>query len=157
MEHACGFEGCEANGAKTCSRFVHSHVSCPLSRLPLTCCVLRRCRTVWYCGTAHQKKCWQTHKLTCKVWAAAVQGDSKAQFHLGGFYQQGVGVEQDMKEAARWYRAAANQGDSVALSFSSLSLSLSLCFPLPFLFFLTLLNALLNLCFLSLFRSFFLS
>ena len=43
---------------------------------------------------------------------AAGQGDVKAQFNLGTIYDEGKeGVEQDDKEALKWYRLAAEQGD----------------------------------------------
>lgn len=44
----------------------------------------------------------------------AEEGDAKAQYALGLFYQQGKGVQQDYAEAAHWYRKAAEQGDSKA-------------------------------------------
>src|ERR1035438_5254339 len=37
-----------------------------------------------------------------------------AQVHLGLMYYQGQGVPQDYKEAMRWYRLAADQGDADA-------------------------------------------
>ena len=43
---------------------------------------------------------------------AAEGGDANAQLELGRCYEQGKeGAEQDMKEAVRWYRAAAKQGE----------------------------------------------
>ncbi len=45
----------------------------------------------------------------------AKQGDSDAQFYLGGMYKKGLGVTQDYKEAVKWYRKAAEQGDYIAL------------------------------------------
>jgi hypothetical protein len=44
----------------------------------------------------------------------AEQGDSAAQFNVGVLYEKGLGVAQDMREAARWYRKAAEQGDAEA-------------------------------------------
>ena len=38
----------------------------------------------------------------------------RAQFLLGLMYDRGRGVPQDYKEAAKWYRKAAEQGDSLA-------------------------------------------
>ena len=35
---------------------------------------------------------------------------------LGGMYGKGQGVVQDDKEAVRWYRLAADQGDAIAQS-----------------------------------------
>jgi len=41
----------------------------------------------------------------------AEEGDVKAQYALGLFYQQGKAVPQDYAEASFWYRKAAEQGD----------------------------------------------
>ena len=38
------------------------------------------------------------------------KNDLFAQFHLGLLYQDGEGVTQDHREAAKWYRLAAQQG-----------------------------------------------
>ena len=35
---------------------------------------------------------------------------AEAQFNLGVMYQQGYGTRKDFKEAARWFREAAQQG-----------------------------------------------
>ena len=45
---------------------------------------------------------------------AAEQGDADAQFGLGGAYVQGTGVPQDLVEAERWFRRAAEQGHAGA-------------------------------------------
>src|SRR5262245_54123378 len=42
---------------------------------------------------------------------AAEAGVGGAQWRLGSCYEDGVGVEQDVDEAVRWYRKAAEQGD----------------------------------------------
>src|SRR2546428_12402523 len=44
----------------------------------------------------------------------AEQGDATAQSRLAGLYEHGAGVEQDVVEAARWYRKAAGGGDPSA-------------------------------------------
>ena len=44
----------------------------------------------------------------------AEQSDVTAQFNLGMFYAKGRGVTQDDKEAVKWYRKAAEQGDADA-------------------------------------------
>jgi TPR repeat protein len=41
---------------------------------------------------------------------AAEQGDATAQNNLGDCYRTGKGVEQDQREAVKWYRKAAEQG-----------------------------------------------
>jgi len=45
----------------------------------------------------------------------AEQGDADAQFMLSVSYLYGLGVEQDMDEASRWLRKAAEQGHKQAL------------------------------------------
>lgn len=47
---------------------------------------------------------------------AAEQGNADAQTFLGIMYQKGIGVAEDVTEAAKWYREAADQGDSKAAS-----------------------------------------
>ena len=53
--------------------------------------------------------------LTMKILREkAENGDVESQFNLGIQYQDGKGVEQNFKEAIKWYREAAEQGDSDA-------------------------------------------
>ena len=53
--------------------------------------------------------------LTMKILREkAENGDVESQFNLGIQYQDGKGVEQNFKEAVKWYRKAAEQGDSDA-------------------------------------------
>ena len=40
----------------------------------------------------------------------AESGDAVAQYNLGRFYLTGTGVPKDKREAAKWFRMAANQG-----------------------------------------------
>ena len=40
----------------------------------------------------------------------AEQGNTDAQYNLGVSYRDGQGVQQDYKEAAKWYRLSAEQG-----------------------------------------------
>ena len=42
--------------------------------------------------------------------AKASGGDQSAEIELGDMYAAGVGVPQDLKQAAEWYRKAAEQG-----------------------------------------------
>lgn len=44
----------------------------------------------------------------------ARNGDSQSQFQLARAYELGAGAPKNYKEAARWYLAAANQGDARA-------------------------------------------
>lgn len=44
----------------------------------------------------------------------ANQGDAEAQFNLGNYYENGIGVAKSEAEAARWYRKAASQGNKDA-------------------------------------------
>jgi TPR repeat protein len=46
---------------------------------------------------------------------AAESGMRDAVLAMGWFYLNGVGVEQDMEQARRWYRKSARQGDSRAM------------------------------------------
>lgn len=41
---------------------------------------------------------------------AAQEGNAKAQFALGGMYDEGVGVNQDYRQAVAWWQQSANQG-----------------------------------------------
>jgi TPR repeat protein len=45
---------------------------------------------------------------------SAEQGDADAQSNLGTNYYYGIGVPQDYKEAAKWYRKSAEQGHAMA-------------------------------------------
>lgn len=45
---------------------------------------------------------------------AAKQGDTKAQYYLGYFYDNGLGVPASRKEAFKWYQLAANGGNAEA-------------------------------------------
>jgi TPR repeat protein len=40
----------------------------------------------------------------------AEQGDRIAQCNIGVLYEAGIGVPQDFKKAANWYRKSAEQG-----------------------------------------------
>jgi len=46
--------------------------------------------------------------------AMAEKGVAPAQFNLGNMYSKGEGVEQDFKEAVKWYHKAAEQGEADA-------------------------------------------
>jgi TPR repeat protein len=43
-----------------------------------------------------------------------VQDQPEAQYNLGVIYGDGIGIARDDREAARWYRLAATQGDVAA-------------------------------------------
>jgi hypothetical protein len=45
---------------------------------------------------------------------AAEQGDADSQFMIGEMYQNGEGVEKDLKSAAEWLMKAASQGNENA-------------------------------------------
>ena len=47
-----------------------------------------------------------------KIRISAEQGDAEAQLRLGIMYSKGKGVPQDYKEAAKWFRKAADQGNA---------------------------------------------
>jgi len=44
----------------------------------------------------------------------AEQGDAKAQYNLGVMYDQGIGVEQNYKQAFYWFKKSAEQGEANA-------------------------------------------
>ena len=44
----------------------------------------------------------------------AVAGDAVAQYNLGVMYYEGQGVEQNFKDAAKWFRKAAEQENAIA-------------------------------------------
>ena len=44
----------------------------------------------------------------------AISGDAESQYQLALCYRNGEGVEQSNEEAAKWYRKAADQGNSDA-------------------------------------------
>ncbi len=41
----------------------------------------------------------------------AEKGDARAQYYLGEMHEQGLGTEQNIAEAFKWYAKAAEQGD----------------------------------------------
>ena len=51
-----------------------------------------------------------------KTKSKAEKGDRVAQHNLGVMYEKGQGVEQDFKEAVKWFRKSAEQGDAIAQS-----------------------------------------
>ena len=57
------------------------------------------------------RRTWQSFD---EMHAAAQQGEAAAQCYLGICYQTGQGVAQDYVEALRWYRRAAEQGNTGA-------------------------------------------
>ena len=58
-----------------------------------------------------QKEIAEQNKLR-ELQARAKQGDANAQYQLGTMYDNGQGVPKDVKEAVKWYRLAAEQGDT---------------------------------------------
>ena len=52
----------------------------------------------------------------------AERGDAAAQYNLGVCYHNGDGVEEDAKEAVKWFRKAAAQGNATPQYHLGLSL-----------------------------------
>src|SRR5260370_1102532 len=52
------------------------------------------------------RRTWQSFEELVRT---AEEGDPGAQCYLGGCYQTGQGVQQDYKEAGKWYLLAAEQ------------------------------------------------
>lgn len=48
--------------------------------------------------------------------AAAKQGNSDAEYHLGEMYGSGKCVKRNPKESRRWYRKSASHGNELAKS-----------------------------------------
>ncbi|MHB8536230.1 MAG: tetratricopeptide repeat protein [Sulfuricaulis sp.] len=44
----------------------------------------------------------------------AKKGDVRAQYYLGEMYEQGLGTEQNVDEAFKWYKKAAARGDALS-------------------------------------------
>jgi uncharacterized protein len=61
-------------------------------------------------GCNRSDRAQTTEKPLGELQASALAGDAWAQFILGQRYRQGVGVRQDVVEAAKWWRKAAEQG-----------------------------------------------
>jgi TPR repeat protein len=64
------------------------------------------------------RKSWDTFEA---MRAAAQEGDAQAQCYLGVCYQNGQGVEQNHKEAVKWFRRSAEQNDPVAQCYLGVS------------------------------------
>jgi uncharacterized protein len=63
-----------------------------------------------YYDAAFKRKDYETaYKFALKH--AEEERGAKSQFHLGWMYEMGQGVEQDYKEAFKWYHRSAVQGD----------------------------------------------
>ena len=56
----------------------------------------------------------------------ANEGDADAQYSLGSLYYYGKGVQQDYKEAGKWWRLSAAQEGSMSQSYSQYNLALLL-------------------------------
>ena len=59
-----------------------------------------------------------------KLLQSAESGNANSQFLVGAFFERGFDVTQDYKEAASWYRRAADQGHAGA------QFALGQCYPL---------------------------
>ena len=66
------------------------------------------------CGKEILKDLNDTPSLTWRLLKRFEKGDAAAQFDLGVMYEDGQGVEEDLVEAVRWYRLAADQGHASA-------------------------------------------
>jgi TPR repeat protein len=60
------------------------------------------------CEDAYWRDDYATAFKECKPLADA--GDARAQTNLGWMYAEGEGVEQDYKEAIKWFELTAEQG-----------------------------------------------
>jgi len=55
-----------------------------------------------------------TARTSAQLLKAAESGDARAQFEIGGAYENGKGVARDDRRAAEWYRKSAEQGNGQA-------------------------------------------
>ena len=53
-------------------------------------------------------------KFFAETKAKAEEGDATGQYNLGLMYAKGEGVEQDFKEAFKWFQKTADQGNAAA-------------------------------------------
>ena len=67
------------------------------------------------CPCAHAQQSAEVRRFL-EYKAKAEKGDAKAQSNLGVCYMKGEGVEKDFKEAAKWFRKAADQDFALAQS-----------------------------------------
>lgn len=62
-------------------------------------------------GGGYQSYLKGDYQAAYKEWLPLAElGDVEAQYNLGVMYDEGAGMEQDLAEAAKWYRKAAEQG-----------------------------------------------
>ena len=88
-----------------------------MKNLTLATLLIFSCATAWaaefYKGfIAHMNGEYDTAIAEWKP--LAEQGHANAQYSLGSMHQYGDGVIEDYKEAAKWYRLAAEQGNASA-------------------------------------------
>lgn len=60
------------------------------------------------CDENDYEQAWVTHLKKAKL------GDTESQYMIGVFYRDGIGVEQNNKEAAYWFRKAGRNGHAYA-------------------------------------------
>lgn len=65
------------------------------------------------CATAYLAKSWELAVTLCN--AEAARGESFAQRILGAIFESGLAGTVDLKQAASWYKKAADQGDAEAM------------------------------------------
>ena len=63
-------------------------------------------------GTYHLENTLDYNKALQYFLKAAEKGLADAMYQVGSIYQNGQGVEKDMKKACRWYEKGAHRGDA---------------------------------------------
>jgi TPR repeat protein len=68
------------------------------------------CLVLFTAGSFGQKNTAPATSQLSSLIEKAEHGDSKAQFELGGRYERGISVKQNIERAFEWYRKAADEG-----------------------------------------------
>ena len=56
----------------------------------------------------------ENDKKIASIISMAEQGDTEAQYTLGYYYEDGIGVKEDKEKSFYWYKKAAEQGNKIA-------------------------------------------
>lgn len=93
-----------------------NHLLRLLIAICLAMCFAGGLRAGWFEDSFAEHQAGNYQKKFEIVRKAADQGDASAQYNLGVMYVNGEGVTQDYKQAAKWYRKAAECSGIVNLA-----------------------------------------
>lgn len=97
-EYACGVKEDLREALNWYRKAAKGGIEKPMER------VIKRCET-----KLREKRDKAMDEFIAELRAKATAGDVKAQFRLAFCYHQGMGVEQDLRLASKWYRSAIEQ------------------------------------------------